>query len=156
MTTAYDVDKLVDVLKTTLRALTFADSKEVFGERSVIESAAPPIKAIDARRTPLAQINTSDRSDEDSPGIRYVSVTLTIYAIDRRDDAGEAATGGAADGKGLRQIARKVELAIQALGRATVPIRNIQRSSGKAQLDGGETLAYRVLEFEATCAVEAE
>lgn len=156
MTTAYDQDKVLDTLKTTIQALEWSAGVKVFGPQSVVVSMVPPNKAIDQRRTPLCQIQPGDdTADEDEPGLRDMNITILIYAMDRRDELGEVAILGAADGKGLLQTARKVELALQKLGRGVMPIRHIKRGGGAMQLED-INLAYRDFRFITTVAVEAE
>lgn len=156
-TPVYDEVALLAALKTLILAVRWPDASAVFGPSSVVVSALAPAKLIDQRRTPLCQIATrGDVADEDDPGLREVQVALTIYAVDRRDEAGEAAMMGATDGRGLLQIARLVDLAVQRALRTSVPIRNVRRSSGQLQLEESGTVAYRDLQFTATVAVETE
>lgn len=158
-TPVYDEAALLNAIKDLLApaALTWPDGGAVFGPNSVVVSPAPPTHLLAKRRTPLAQISTrGDVADEDDPGLREVTVAITIYAIDRRDEAGEAATIGATDGKGLLQIQRLVDLAIQKALRTTVPIRNVRRSAGQLQFDDVGTVVYRDLQFAASVAAQAE
>lgn len=157
-TPVYDRAALLTALKTALLAATWPEGDALFGPQSVIVSPLPPARALDQRRTPLAQISTrGDTADEDEPGLRDVQVAITLYTVDRRDEVGEAAQMGASDERGLEQLTRRAALALNKLMRSTVPIRNVRRGTGGTQLaDGEASIVYEDLTFVATVAEQAE
>lgn len=160
MAVTLDERALYAAVKTTVEAVTWEDgATRAFATDglSVVVSSVPPPALASMRRTPIAQIiPQSQEYDEEEPGIRYVTFGVRLYVIDRRDDAGEAAVMGAVDDRGLLQLARRVDLAIQLIERNAVPITSRGTTSGAVTLDGGENIAYREHSYRAVTAVQPE
>jgi hypothetical protein len=160
MPTALDERKLLDTLQETIRAVKVSDAggaDDAFAESSVVISPVPPGSLISHKRTPIAQIAPrSQRYDPDTPGVRYATVAVTLFVLDRRDDDGQAAIMGANNQIGLEALSRRVDLSIQLLTRGTVPIISRGTAAGAVNLDDGEILAYREHTYEAVVAVEDE
>lgn len=158
MPATLDERALLDTIRDTVRGVTWDGSTAAFAASSVVVSPLVPAAMLDHRRTPVAQIMPqSQEYDEEEPGIRYVTFGVRLYQIDRRDDAGESATmGDAGDERGLLQLSRRVDLAIQLLQRGTVPIISRGTTSGGVTLEDGERIVYREHTYRAVTAVQPE
>lgn len=158
MPVVLDERKLLDTVRDLVRTVTWEDATQAFASSSVVVSPLVPAKMLDHRRSPLAQIYTqSQEYDDEEPGIRYVVFAVRLFVVDRRDDAGEAATMGDGGGdRGLLQLSRRVDLTIQSLARGTVPIVSRGTTSGGVTLEDGDLIVYREHTYRAVTATQPE